>query len=131
MSCFGKTETEAKKRYRQFVERGIVMGKRPDLTGGGLLPSQGGWTEVVSMKRRRESEAGDDRILGGGTFVGAVLAELEQKKRGALRFRTSIPDLPSLATLIAEKKGSAFLIYSREQGKDPCHRHDVSSVRSH
>jgi putative transposase len=81
------------------------MGKRPDLTGGGLLRSQGGWAEVVSMRRRHEPEAGDDRILGSGTFVGTVLAEAEQKKSDALRLRAVMPDLPALAKRIAEKEG--------------------------
>jgi putative transposase len=105
LSSFGKTETEARHRYRQFVEKGISMGKRPDLTGGGLLRSQGGWAAVASMRRRQEPEARDDRILGSGTFVGAILAEAEQKRNDSLRLRTSIPDLPALAQRIADKEG--------------------------
>lgn len=103
LSYFGNTEGEAKEQYRQFVEEGIAMGKRPDLTGGGLLRSQGGWANVVSMRRRREPEAGDDRILGSGTSVGAVLAE--QERSNAPRMRASIPDLPTLAQHIANKEG--------------------------
>lgn len=102
---FGKTETEAKRLYRQFVEKGILMGKRPDLTGGGLVRSQGGWANVVSMRRRHEPEAGDDRILGSGTFVDAVLARAEQKRSDALRLKAAIPDLPTLAKRIADKEG--------------------------
>jgi hypothetical protein len=56
------------------------MGKRAELTGGGLLRSQGGWAEVASMRRRHEPAAFDARILGSGAFVGTVLAEAEQKK---------------------------------------------------
>jgi putative transposase len=33
----------AKKRYRSYVEEGISMGRRPDLVGGGLIRSMGGW----------------------------------------------------------------------------------------
>jgi putative transposase len=35
LAYFGRTETEAKEPYRRFVEEGIAMGKRTDLTGGG------------------------------------------------------------------------------------------------
>ena len=52
LSYFGTTEAEAKANYRAFVEKGMSMGKRPDLTGGGLLRSQGGWANVVSRRRR-------------------------------------------------------------------------------
>jgi putative transposase len=102
---FGKTETEARQRYRQFVEKGISMGKRLDLTGGGLLRSQGGWANVVSMRRRQSPEAGDDRVLGSGSFVGTILAEAEQKRSDILRLRTAISDLGSLAQGIADKEG--------------------------
>ncbi len=101
---FGKVEGQAKKHYRQFVEDGLAMGKRADLTGGGLLKSQGGWAEVVSMRRRHEPAAFDDRILGSGTFVGTVLAEAEEKNSDALMVRAAIPDLAALAHLIAEKE---------------------------
>jgi putative transposase len=102
---FGTTERKAKELYRRFVEEGIAMGKRPELTGGGLLRSQGGWANVVSMRRRRESEAADDRILGGGTFVGTVLADAEKQRSDALRMRAAIPDLSALALRIADREG--------------------------
>lgn len=104
-SYFGKTETDARLKCRAFVEEGISMGKRPDLTGGGLLRSQGGWANVVSMRRRHTPEAGDNRILGSGTLVGTILAEAEQKRWDTFRLRASIPDLPSLAQRIADKEG--------------------------
>jgi len=105
LALFGKVEGQARKRYRQFVEDGLAMGKRADLTGGGLLRSQGGWAEVVSMRRRHEPAAFDDRILGSGALVGTLLAEAEQKNNDALRFRAAIPDLAALAHLIAQKEG--------------------------
>jgi hypothetical protein len=52
LALFGKVEGQARKRYRQFVEDGLAMGKRADLTGGGLLRSQGGWAEVVSIETK-------------------------------------------------------------------------------
>jgi len=104
LSLFGNVEGEAKKRYRRFVEEGVAMGKRHDLTGGGLLRSQGGWAEVVSARRRHEPNASDGRILGGGAFVESVLAEAERKKNDAFRFRAVMPDLPALAQRIARKE---------------------------
>jgi putative transposase len=49
------------------------MGRVPELTGGGLIRSKGGWSQVVSARRRGEREEFDERILGGGDFVSAIL----------------------------------------------------------
>jgi hypothetical protein len=44
-------EGKAKKAYRQYVMEGIALGRRPELVGGGLVRSLGGWSEVLSMRR--------------------------------------------------------------------------------
>ena len=67
---FGKKEGEAKRTYRGYVEEGIGQGGRPNLVGGGLIRSMGGWSEVVSMRRLGIKERTDERILGTGDIVG-------------------------------------------------------------
>jgi len=42
LKWFCDTEKDARKSYREFVKKGIALGKRPDLTGGGLIRSMGG-----------------------------------------------------------------------------------------
>jgi REP element-mobilizing transposase RayT len=42
LGLFSDKAREARRWYRQFVEKGISQGKRPDLVGGGLLRSSGG-----------------------------------------------------------------------------------------
>ena len=42
----------ARRRYRRFVEKGIAQGRRPDLIGGGLVHSVGGWSELKAMRRQ-------------------------------------------------------------------------------
>jgi REP element-mobilizing transposase RayT len=78
LGCFGKSERTARKRYMQFVEDGIALGRRDDLVGGGLIRSLGGWTEVKKGRRGKERIKGDARILGEGDFVDAVLAEAKE-----------------------------------------------------
>ncbi|MEJ2168008.1 MAG: transposase, partial [Desulfobacterales bacterium] len=46
LKWFGKTGSEAKREYRSYVKKGIDQGRRPDLVGGGLIRSQGGWSAV-------------------------------------------------------------------------------------
>ncbi len=43
LGFFGKRIGEARKEYRSYVEKGIPMGRRPELVGGGLIRSLGGW----------------------------------------------------------------------------------------
>ncbi len=42
LSFFGKRVSTSRKQYRHFVEKGVEQGRRPDLTGGGLVRSSGG-----------------------------------------------------------------------------------------
>jgi putative transposase len=46
LGLFGKRKDRARKQYEAFVEKGISEGKKPELTGGGLVRSAGGWQEL-------------------------------------------------------------------------------------
>ncbi|MBU2511485.1 transposase [bacterium] len=76
---FGKREKEAQKAYREFVKSGIDQGKRPELTGGGLIRSMGGWSAVKTLRKKKIQEKGDERILGRGEFVSEVINQAEEK----------------------------------------------------
>lgn len=75
---FSGKKREAVRRYRQFVEDGIAMGRREELTGGGLRRSAGGWEAMRNLQRAAEYSRGDERILGDGNFVDAVLRAAEE-----------------------------------------------------
>jgi len=75
---FGKRVGEARNNYESYVQEGIARGRRPELVGGGLIRSLGGWDEV--QKRRLSGQdriKSDQRILGESDFVSDVLAESE------------------------------------------------------
>ena len=80
----GKTEKEGKKKYREFVKDGIGQGRRKDLVGGGLVRSMGGWSKVVSIRKREDQEMGDERILGSGKFVEKLLEEADERMQREL-----------------------------------------------
>ncbi|MFC1896201.1 transposase [Thermodesulfobacteriota bacterium] len=75
---FSDKESSARKRYRKFVEKGISEGNRPDLTGGGLLRSIGGWTVLKELRQGAIRVKGDERILGDSDFVENVLRSAEE-----------------------------------------------------
>jgi len=78
LSRFGKRVSSARRRYRQFVEKGVSLGQRADLMGGGLIRSAGGWSGVKELRREKAYAKGDERILGDGGFVEAVLAHAQE-----------------------------------------------------
>jgi hypothetical protein len=95
----------ARRGYKEFVEKGIALGKRGDLSGGGLIRSAGGWEAIRELKKKRIFQKSDERILGDGDFVEDVLrsAEESMEKRYALRARGF--DLAKTARRVAEVLG--------------------------
>jgi REP element-mobilizing transposase RayT len=79
LKLFGQRLSEARKRYHEFVEKGISTGRRKDLVGGGLIRSMGGWQAVKSMRKAKLFEKSDERILGDGNFVEQVLSMAEEQ----------------------------------------------------
>jgi predicted DNA-binding protein (UPF0251 family) len=74
LAWFGRTERAALRAYRAFLREGLPQGRRPELVGGGLLRSLGGWAEVRAIRRRGSRVFTDERVLGSGAFVERLLA---------------------------------------------------------
>lgn len=79
LRLFDERQQVARRRYDEFVEKGISMGRRKDLTGGGLIRSMGGWAAVRSMRKAKVFEKSDERILGDGDFVEQVLSQANEQ----------------------------------------------------
>lgn len=77
---FNDTKRKARNAYRQFVHEGFGMGRKPELTGGGLVRSLGGWSQVQSAQGKGQKTEYDERILGSGDFVTAIFKEAEDKQ---------------------------------------------------
>jgi putative transposase len=101
LSFFGKGSLGSK-RYRTFVAEGREQGRRPELVGGGLIRSVGGWFEVLALRRRGEKQASDQRILGDGDFVEQVLSESEDLTKENLRFTSERMGLSKLAQTVSK-----------------------------
>lgn len=102
LRMFSEDTAGARKAYRSYVESALGEGRRQDLSGGGLVRSLGGWTEVVNAKRRTK---GDERILGGTDFVLRVLAEAREHMEHRFRVRSGGHTLDTLADMIAVAYG--------------------------
>ena len=84
---FGQNEREARTAYISYVSQGIELGRRPELVGGGLLRSVGGWKGLEELRKSGERVRADERILGGSEFVERVLRESEEEWEKRSRFR--------------------------------------------
>lgn len=105
LSYFGKRRRDAIRKYKRYVSEGVRMGKRPELVGGGLIRSLGGWSEVVSLRRKGQREASDERILGGGGFAERMLEEADERIRETLRWKKRVMDLKTLLREVCRREG--------------------------
>jgi hypothetical protein len=102
---FHPREKEAIRTYRRFMEEGKNQGRRPELVGGGLIRSLGGWSEVLSFRGQGERVEYDGRILGGGDFVSEILREADQKVRRYLPVREKGALKDRIIKEMCEKEG--------------------------
>ncbi len=73
LSLLGKIRREARRRYKDFVTKGLPAEKKPELTGGGLIRSVGGWQALKELRRDGVHFKSDERLLGDSDFVDTVL----------------------------------------------------------
>ena len=67
------------RQYREYIQKGVSAGKRPDLVGGGLVRSVGGWHALKELRKRKVYMKGDERILGDSDFIEAVLQSCQDE----------------------------------------------------
>ena len=78
---FGDTSRKAVRNYLRYMAEGKAQERRPELVGGGLVRSLGGWSRVVTLREKDERLDHDSRILGDGDFVKGILAEADKGLR--------------------------------------------------
>ena len=102
---FHKKEGKAIRAYRKFMEEGKNQGRRPELVGGGLIRSLGGWSQVLSLSGSREKMEHDERILGDGDFVAKIVSEAEKQVRRYLRVSGRKMSIETTIKEICRKEG--------------------------
>ena len=99
---FSEKKRMARTRYRVYVEKGILDGKRSDLTGGGLLRSTGGWSVLKGLRKVGIRVKGDERILGDSDFVENVLKSAEEELEQKYDLKARGYDFDRVAQRVAE-----------------------------
>lgn len=125
LKWFGRDPKEATPAYRLFVQQGIKDGRRPELVGGGLIRSSGGWSAVKAMRCSAERELSDERILGDGQFVERVIKEAEPHIRYQLPATQCMQVLDEYVDRLCHHAG-----ISVEELASGTRRREVSALRA-
>jgi len=83
---FGKAVGRAREVYREYMEEGLAMGRRPELEGGSMVRSTGNSREIL-RDRSGKHRKGDERVLGSDRFIRTVLKEVDKRERERTRLR--------------------------------------------
>jgi len=118
LSMFGRKVSEARRLYGKFVKKGVSVGKRPELVGGGLIRSLGGWVPAKTLRGAKDRIKGDERILGDGNFVQAVLESCQQQLERRYHYQAKGYDFDWLVGQVATLLGVDRDIVTR-QGRYP------------
>ena len=101
LGLFGKKVSSARRRYQRYVEKGIALGKRPDLIGGGLIRSSGGWSAFKAQNRERVHLKGDERILGDSHFVEKALERAREQMEQRYQFEANGFDFAKVVSCVS------------------------------
>jgi putative transposase len=108
LNLFGGKIPEARRLYLEFVKKGVAAGRRPDLTGGGLVRSAAGWSALRTMRKGESRLKGDERILGQGDFVETVLKAARENSDRKSRIRALGYDFDGLVDRVLGLVGLTF-----------------------
>jgi REP element-mobilizing transposase RayT len=79
LRLFGGKPRQARRAYERFVAEGVNQGQRPELVGGGLIRSAGGWSAIKALRNTGMRIMGDERILGSADFVQSALEQAQEQ----------------------------------------------------
>jgi len=102
LSFFGQNRY-CRRNYQQYVQKGVALGRRPELVGGGLVRSLGGWSEVLAHRGRGEKQRSDQRILGDSEFVQDFISGLDDLVKKNLRLSGQRINITALAEQVCKK----------------------------
>jgi putative transposase len=102
LGFFSMKRGTAQGLYKEYVFEGIEKGRRPELVGGGLIRSLGGWSEARKLGKSEKRVKGDERILGDSEFVLDTLKESSERFERRYELKARGYDLGALAERVGE-----------------------------
>ena len=102
LKLFGKSLRQARRAYESYVSKAAKQGRRPDLVGGGLLRSVGGWAKLRGFSDIGVRIKGDERILGSSDFVEQVLKQADEQLEEKYRLQANVISLATFVDKVAQ-----------------------------
>jgi len=103
---FGSDMHLARKHYLSYIKAGLEQGRRPELVGGGLVRSFGGWGGIKKHRQQKMGRIkGDQRILGDSNFVMSMLDQARQTYERGYELKAKGVDLDYIAAKAARIYG--------------------------
>lgn len=102
LNLFHRKRHLARRYYRNFIQKGVAQGQRPDLMGGGLVRSVGGWSALQSLHLANIYQKGDERMLGDSDFVEKTLLAANEALKRKYALQAKGIDLNGIAKRVAD-----------------------------
>jgi len=102
IGMFGKSRHRAVKQYEKFIGKGVAEGRKPELTGGGLIRSVGGWRELSELRKMKIHFKSDERVLGDSDFVKEVLGSASEAMKRKYRLKTDGYTFERIARIVGK-----------------------------
>ena len=103
LGFFGKRIKSARNEYLSYVKAGYDQGHREEFSGGGLIRSLGGWSEIAKTNVMAGIHTkSDERILGESTFVSDILSLANEKYERKYELKQRGYDLTRVAMKVSE-----------------------------
>ena len=85
-----------------YVKAGYDQGHREEFSGGGLIRSLGGWSEIKKADMKGGHVKSDERILGESEFVSEILSQANEKFDRKYELKRRGYDLTVVAMKVSE-----------------------------
>ena len=103
LAFFGENISRSRQNYLEFIRKGVDLGHRPELVGGGLVRSAGGWSEVRAMRQAGMIQKSDERILGSADFVETVLTDAKETLERRYAWKARGMSLDHLIRIVSDR----------------------------
>jgi len=125
LTLFGRTVSEARQNLQRHVLKWSGKGRCPELTGGGLIRSAGGWRAVKEAYRDGIRLAGDERILGSSEFVETTLKQAGETYDRRMRLQSAGMTLSGVIVAVCR-----YLNINEKELAGPTRRPKIASARA-
>jgi putative transposase len=125
LALFGRSVSEARRNLQRHVSKWAAKGPYPELTGGGLIRSAGGWRAVKEAYRDGIRLASDERVLGSSQFVEKTLEKTGEAYERRMRMQASGLDLSRVINAVC-----GFLKVEERDLAGPTRRLEIARARA-